>query len=169
MYGLTLRFIILYMGLIHIVSLPEGHQVIVRDFDIEDGMIKQTYWDDYDCSYTKWVPITIDRSYFLDIHARFIMNPNTNEPMGYSVGQGSILHLAYTYSVILLEYDGASKLYGSEVPLYTENGIGCSTGDMYCYHRWDDDKIHKTYDDEQLVYEVEQRIDWEKILLPDQQ
>jgi hypothetical protein len=148
----------------HVVTLSDGNQMVVKDCEIKDGKISLEYFDnDSDSFYSELVSAEISKSYFVEISARFIMNPKDNSPMYRSMGMGNINHLAYTYSIIIVEYIDSYTLY-EDKPFYSKSGIATTIFDMYSYHIING--TEKEYPSDRLRYEVECRLDLDKILLP---
>lgn len=157
------------MALIHVVSFPNGQQGIYKDYQVVNGKVKvRTYVsdDDYEDEY---VSVEIDKTYFFEIIAKFIMNSekDNKSPMFRSMGMCNLNHFAYTYSVQLIEHIGSQTVYSDE-PFYSKSGIGTSDFGMYSYHHFNDKK-EIVYENERLAYEVECSLDLKQILLPDQQ
>ena len=158
------------MSLFHIVSKPDGQQVIVRDEQLNNGKMRvRCHDEDYDGDsyYDEWISVEIDCSYLVQITAQFIMNPQDNykSPMYRYSGAYSTNHLAYTYSVNVIECFKSWTLYTDE-PIYSKTGIGTTNFNMYSYHTMNGTEV--VYDNSRLEYEVYCKLDLEKILLPDQ-
>ncbi len=153
--------------LLHLVFLNNNKEekTLCWENDIKDDkIIVSTNTDDGESSYD-WIPITIVKSYFVEINAKFIMNPKDDSPMHTPAGILELHHLAYTYSINIIEYKGWDTLFDKE-PLYSKSGIGRSDFPMYSYHHFDD-KGKIVYEHDKLEYEVKQSLhNLNEILLP---
>ena len=154
--------------LFHIVSFPDDHQEIVQAHEIDkDGMISRRVYvdsdDDDDSYYIEHIKVDIDRSYLVNVTAAFVMNPKDRykSPLYMSQGGFGINHLAFTYSVTIMEYYGSSSLYQT---LHTESGLKTTRFDMYSYHINQEDGTC-VYPTDRLEWEVLDAIDLTKLLL----
>ena len=77
-----------------------------------------------------------------------------------SGGMREINRLAYSYSVVVMEYTGRGKVWESDL-IYSDAGINPTRFDMYSYHVNEPEQI---YLEDRLSYEVYDSLDFTKIL-----
>ena len=148
---------------IHIVDCA-GELKIIQSHELKDGCIKILHYeDDGDGYYYEYVPATIKHSFLVKLTAEFIRNEEDNSKLNactMSGGFGEVNRLAYSYSVVVMEYTGHSKVWESDL-IYSYAGIKATQFSMYSYHFNEPEQV---YDETRLVYEVYDSLNLYKIL-----
>ena len=149
---------------IHIVDC-EGILKIVQSNHIKDGCIKvRHYEDDGDSYYDEPVLVKIKETFLVVTKGEFIRNYEDKSKLNActmsSGGMGEINRLAYSYSVVVIEYSSRGKLWESDL-IYSDAGIKPTRFDMYSYHV---NEPEQSYIEWRLDYEVFESLNLNKIL-----
>lgn len=154
------------MRTFHVVSLPDNSQAVYEDYQVTDGFINfRVFEEDGDNYHYEKIPVEIDRTFIVDIVAKFIMSHKDDTPMYSRKGLSafSVNHFAYNYSILIIEYFGDNTLYESSIR-YSKAGIGTTDFGMYSYHRFDENN-NLVYDDSILEHEVLKHLNLGEILI----
>lgn len=149
---------------IHIVDC-QGILKIVQSDDIEGGCIKvRHYEDDGDSYYDEPVPVKIKETFLVITQGHFIRNYEDSSKLNArtmsSGGMREINRLAYSYSVVVMEYSSRGQLWESDL-IYSDAGIRPTQFDMYSYHV---NEPVQEYTEWRLEWEVFESLNLNKIL-----
>ena len=148
---------------IHIVDC-EGILKIVQSHHIKDGCIKVRHYEGDDDYYDEPTPVTIKETFSVITSGKFIRNyediSKLNACTMSSGGMREINRLAYSYSVVVMEYTGRGKVWESDL-IYSDAGINPTRFDMYSYHI---NEPEQRYTEDRLDYEVFESLNLNKIL-----
>ena len=149
---------------IHIVDC-EGILKIVQSHHIKDGCIKVRHYEGDDDYYDEPTPVTIKETFLVITKGEFIRNYEDSSKLNActmsSGGMGEINRLAYSYSVVVIEYSSRGKLWESDL-IYSDAGINPTRFDMYSYHI---NEPEQRYTEDRLDYEVFESLNLNKILV----
>ena len=148
---------------IHIVDC-EGILKIVQSHHIKDGCIKVRHYEGDDDYYDEPTPVTIKETFSVITSGQFIRNYEDSSKLNActisSGGMREINRLAYSYSVVVMEYTGKGKVWESDL-IYSDAGINPTRFDMYSYHV---NEPEQSYIEWRLDYEVFESLNLNKIL-----
>lgn len=148
---------------IHIVDCGDGLKII-QSHELKDGCIKiRHYEDDGDSYYDEPTPVNIKETFLVKLTAELIRNEEDNSKLNactMSGGFGEVNRLAYSYSVIIMNYTSNSMIWESDL-IYSDAGIRATQFSMYSYHFNEPEKI---YDESRLTYELFNSLNLYKIL-----
>ena len=148
---------------IHIVDC-EGILKIVQSHHIKDGCIKVRHYEGDDDYYDEPTPVTIKETFSVITSGQFIRNYEDSSKLNActisSGGMREINRLAYSYSVVVMEYTGRGKVWESDL-IYSDAGINPTRFDMYSYHV---NEPEQSYIEWRLDYEVFESLNLNKIL-----
>ena len=148
---------------IHIVDC-EGILKIVQSHHIKDGCIKVRHYEGDDDYYDEPTPVTIKETFSVITSGQFIRNYEDSSKLNActisSGGMREINRLAYSYSVVVMEYTGKGKVWESDL-IYSDAGINPTRFDMYSYHI---NEPEQRYTEDGLDYEVFESLNLNKIL-----
>ena len=148
---------------IHIVDC-EGILKIVQSHNIKDGCIKVRHYEGDDDYYDEPTPVTIKETFSVITSGQFIRNYEDSSKLNActisSGGMREINRLAYSYSVVVMEYTGRGKVWESDL-IYSDAGINPTRFDMYSYHV---NEPEQSYIEWRLDYEVFESLNLNKIL-----
>ena len=148
---------------IHIVDC-EGILKIVQSHHIKDGCIKVRHYEGDDDYYDEPTPVTIKETFSVITSGQFIRNYEDKSKLNActmsSGGMREINRLAYSYSVVVMEYTGRGKVWESDL-IYSDAGINPTRFDMYSYHV---NEPEQSYIEWRLDYEVFESLNLNKIL-----
>lgn len=148
---------------IHIVDC-EGILKIVQSHHIKDGCIKVRHYEGDDDYYDEPTPVTIKETFSVITSGQFIRNYEDSSKLNActisSGGMREINRLAYSYSVVVMEYTGRGKVWESDL-IYSDAGINPTRFDMYSYHI---NEPEQRYTEDGLDYEVFESLNLNKIL-----
>lgn len=148
---------------IHIVDC-EGILKIVQSHHIKDGCIKVRHYEGDDDYYDEPTPVTIKETFSVITSGQFIRNYEDKSKLNActmsSGGMREINRLAYSYSVVVIEYSSRGKLWESDL-IYSDAGIRPTRFDMYSYHV---NEPEQSYIEWRLDYEVFESLNLNKIL-----
>jgi hypothetical protein len=147
---------------IHIVDCGDGLKII-QSHELKDGCIKiRHYEDDGDSYYDEPTPVNIKETFLVKLTAELIRNEEDNSKLNactMSGGFGEVNRLAYSYSVIIMNYTTNSMIWESDL-IYSNAGIRATQFSMYSYHFNEPEQV---YDESRLEYEVFDSLNLTKI------
>lgn len=148
---------------IHIVDC-QGILKIVQSDDIEGGCIRVRHYEGDDDYYDESTPVTIKETFLVITQGHFIRNYEDKSKLNArtmsSGGVGEINRLAYSYSVVVMEYSSHGQLWESNL-IYSDAGIRPTQFDMYSYHV---NEPVQEYTEWRLEWEVFESLNLTKIL-----
>lgn len=128
------------------------------------GKIELKFWEDDGDSYSiDLQPVKVQHTFVVITSGEFIRNSNNDSTLNaYTIsgGFGQINRLAFQWSATIVEVDGGSSLWESNM-IWTDSGIRATRFDMYSYHV---NQPEKEYTEDRLHWEVWQSLDLENLL-----